>query len=434
MKKYFRLLSLAICLAFVSCKDEVKIAEEFSSLPEEHALYCTEWKTCLENLSLAIKNYQLEKSADDFKELIKVYSELNFDADYSELNSEEQLICKKMSFSVDSARKSLEKLLDVELDNNKFSIIDKQDHLFEGEDESYNYFYKGTKLYVDIKTDGKLTFKIYNADSKNYIKTYNNQSHITDSLEIKNSAIYVMEFLPKGNVYADVNVSAKYKTLEQLTNAKDVKREMVQANANGPRVIKIDGIEMKDLFEEPRKFTLRSQGKSLFSGSSRAIIPIKIPAGTTDLLYRLRISTNEGVSSSDGEFDKNLNENYKEVKFMNITVYEKKEKKNSLLREILYGTEPAREEEAYCNVFVFTNSSQAKKFQDNVPTAQLKYDIDLSLLGTQSCNGRIPCNGMRSIYLGFENERIRFSNYLWLEIVAVSPKIEYHKYVYKIDD
>lgn len=38
---------------------------------------------------------------------------------------------------------------------------------------------------------------------------------------------------------------------------------MVQVNANEPRVIKIDGIEMKDLFEEPRKFTLRSQGKSL---------------------------------------------------------------------------------------------------------------------------------------------------------------------------
>ena len=94
----------------------------------------------VKTLQIVIKNYQLEKSADDFKELIKVYSELNFDADYSELNSEEQLICKKMSFSVDSARKSLERLLDVELDNNKFSIIDKQDHLFEGEDESYDYF------------------------------------------------------------------------------------------------------------------------------------------------------------------------------------------------------------------------------------------------------------------------------------------------------
>lgn len=75
------------------------------------------------------KELSIGKSADDFKELIKVYSELNFNADYSELNSEKQLICKKMSFSVDSARKSLEKLLDVELDNNKFSIIDKQDHL-----------------------------------------------------------------------------------------------------------------------------------------------------------------------------------------------------------------------------------------------------------------------------------------------------------------
>ena len=436
MKILFNLMVLATVVAFTACggEDKVKIAKEFESLPTEYAQYCSEWKSEIEKLDLAIKDYELDKDERAFKKLAELCPDFVFSKDYSDLSEENKIICKKVEYSVDSTRKALERYLDSEIRDMHFSVIDREDFLFEKDDEFYDYFYKGSKIYFDIKIDGKMTVKVYNADSKSYIKTYTNQSHILDSLELKNSAIYLIEFSPKGNVYSDVKVDINYAKIEHLLNKKDVEREMVECQANEQRVIKIDGIQMKNLFEEPRKFTLRSQGKSIFSGSSRATIPINIPAGTTDLLYSLRISTNEGTQSSDGEFNRNLHDVYKEVKFAGKTVYEKTEKKSSILRDLLYGTEPAREEEAYCNVFVFTNSGQAKKFQDNTPTPDLKYDIDLSLMGTQSTNGKIPCKGMRNIYFGFENERFRFSNYLWLEVVAVSPKTEYHKYVYRIKE
>ena len=315
----------------------------------------------------------------------------------------------------------------------RFPLYEVRDNLIEDPSEIMLYLNKGTKIYYEIKSEGQLTVKIHNADAKTTLKTYTNKSHICDSMEIKNSAIYLFEFLPKGGVYVDINIAAQYSETDHLINQKTISKERVEAQSNEFRVIKVDGIKMQNLFEEPRKFTLRSQGKSMFSGSARATIPIQIPAGTTDLLYSLRISTNEGPRSTDGEFDENLDATYKEVKFMDRKVYESKERRTSLLRELLYGNEPAREEEAYCNVFVFTNSTQAKKFQDGAGTTNLNYNIDLSLLGTQSCNGRIPCNGMRTIYLGFENERFRYSNYLWLEVVAVTPQTEYYKYIYRVD-
>ena len=84
-------------------------------------------------------------------------------------------------------------------------------------------------------------------------------------------------------------------------------------------------------------------------------------------------------------------------------------------------------------MFVFGSSSQAKKFQDNKPTNQLSYDINSSIMGMQSCTGRIPVKGRSIIYLGFENERTRYNNYVWVELIAAQPVNEYYKTEYYLE-
>lgn len=438
MRQLFRIMMFVGLIGMAGCssnnEQKVTILEKYASLPEEYAIYCSEMEPILASIHELIKSYETVKDVEIYKSLVALCPSIEFSKDMDGLSAENKLICQKVKNSVDSTRVAVEKYLSNELTEMRFPLYEVRDNLIEEPSEIMLYLNKGTKIYYEIKSEGQLTVKIHNADAKTTLKTYTNKSHICDSIEIRNSAIYLFEFLPKGGVYIDVNIAAQYSETDHLINQKTISKERVEAQSNDFRVIKVDGIKMQNLFEEPRKFTLRSQGKSMFSGSARATIPIQIPAGTTDLLYSLRISTNEGPRSTDGEFDENLDATYKEVKFMDRKVYESKERRTSLLRELLYGNEPAREEEAYCNVFVFTNSAQAKKFQDGKPTTDLNYNIDLSLLGTQSCNGRIPCNGMRTIYFGFENERFRFSNYLWLEVVAVSPQTEYYKYIYRVND
>ena len=85
-------------------------------------------------------------------------------------------------------------------------------------------------------------------------------------------------------------------------------------------------------------------------------------------------------------------------------------------------------------MYVFRNQSAAKQFQDGRKQAsQLNYDVDYSSLGTQSCNGRIPAKGARTIYLAFENERVRYSNYIWVEVLTAVPTTEYHTTKYSVE-
>ena len=56
-----------------------------------------------------------------------------------------------------------------------------------------------------------------------------------------------------------------------------------------------------------------------------------------------------------------------------------------------------------------------------------------STLGTQSCNGRILAKGSKTIYLGFENERMRYANYLWVEAEVVVPNTVYYTTKYTVE-
>lgn len=128
--------------------------------------------------------------------------------------------------------------------------------------------------------------------------------------------------------------------------------------------------------------------------------------GIAERFYNFCISTNESDQSTDGQFCDNVSSTYRKIKFLGRPVYESQSNKSSLIRELLNTNQPEREEEAYCNMYVFKSSEQAKRFQDGAASAELKYDIDWSIMGTQSCNGCIRAKGMKTIYLGFENEQL----------------------------
>ena len=147
----------------------------------------------------------------------------------------------------------------------------------------------------------------------------------------------------------------------------------------------------------------------------------------------MRIDTSESDRSQDGKFHNNLNATYNKVKFLGLPLYERSSS-NGLLNTLLDDNRPIRDEDAYCNMYVFRSQTQAKQFQDGTkPASELSYDVDYSTLGTQSCNGRIPTKGSKTIYLGFENERVRYTNYLWVDADVVVPNTVYYTTKYTVE-
>ena len=294
------------------------------------------------------------------------------------------------------------------------------------------YLKKGEKLYCKIESSSALTAKLYNADTERLIKSYQ-RNKIIDSLTIANTGIYLLEVIPQGKLYANVSLGFRPAESVDIYNRPAICTEQVECKKGDLGAVGVPGIVMRKCFEEPRKFTLRGQIKAAFSGNAKALVAVQVPAGATDILYSMRIATSESSRSEDGKFHDNLTRSYKRIKFLGLPLYEKTTS-NGLLNTLLDDNRPIREEDAYCNMYVFRSQSQAKQFQDGTKSASLlNYDVDYSTVGTQSCNGRIPTKGAKTIYLAFENERMRYTNYLWVEVEAVVPNTVYYRTKYSVN-
>lgn len=365
-------------------------------------------------------------TAEEAIQIVNLTEQLFYDYDPMGKDSLTIAACQQLKDHINTLRPNLLAKVEKLLPSIFVNVANDADHLLDKKELYPVYLMRGDTLYVDIQTERAATLKIYNADAKSCLLTRSGKSSYTEKIDIKNTAIYLVEINPGQTQYASMNIRYTAGSIEHLKNLKTVQQEQVEGKAGDFLVKSVKGIKMKNLFEEPRKFTLRGQLKAAFSGSYRGVVAVQVPSGVSDILYSLRISTNEGDRYSDGKFHDNMETSYKRVKMLGMPVYES-HKGGGLIATLLGENTPVREEDAYINLYVFYDAGQARKFQDGGDPAKIKYNIDYSKMGTQSCNDRIPTRGYKTIYLGFLNERMRYNNYVWLEAVSAVPTTEYFK-------
>ena len=385
-----------------------------------------------EQLEQSVQQLDAEPSLDKLNEVQQLSDNLDFVYDASSLDSAQLVNAKEVTELIRDLKVSVAEYIDEIVKNGYWYLVNNPEELL-GETSEYPvYLERGEKLFVDITTEKPADIRIYNVNSHQLMRSYLGKSRVKDSLAIAFSSVYVVEINPRVRQYASIELTYHPNNIDRLKSPKHVSSKQVEGQKGDFRVQTVKGIQMKNLFEEPRKFTLRGQLKAAFSGSYRAIVAVPVPQGATDILYSLRISTNEPDRSSDGKFHDNMETSYKRIKMLGLPVYES-HGGAGIISTLLGENQPLREEDAYINMYVFFNSAQAKKFQDGTDPAKLQYSIDYSTLGTQSCNGRIPAKGNKTIYLGFLNERMRYNNYVWLEAVSAVPNTEYFRTEYTVE-
>ena len=373
-------------------------------------------------------------SGEEIAELYSTASELYYDYNPIDLKEEQRVACEELKARVAKLRVELPNKAKSQIAKSRVTPWATGDKLFEKTEVFPVYLKRGEKLYWTFVAQKPMTIKVSNYNSRTALKTYAGRHLVNDSLTIEHDAIYLVEVNPQGTQYIDMDVNYKVTDMARLTKVTPIKSEQVECNKGDFGAVAVPGVSMRKVFEEPRKFTLRGQIKATFSGSAVALVAVQVPAGATDILYSMRIATSESDRYSDGKFHDNLNATYKKVKFLGLPLYEKTSS-SGLLTTLLDDNRPLRDEDAYCNMYVFRNQTQAKQFQDGTKyPSQLNYDVDYSTIGAQSCNGRIPTKGSKTIYLGFQNERMRYTNYLWVEADVVVPNTVYYTTKYTVNE
>lgn len=421
------LFLLAVAAVLVSCGSGSRSQVTGKNFDEQCQLTISQ----CDRLGEAVEQLEANPTVELLGEVQQMADELIFDYDPATLDSAQLVAALEVDQLIDELKVSVAGYIDQTVKQGYWYLVNQPEELL-GETTEYPvYLERGEKLFVEIETEKPADVRIYNVNSHQLIRSYLGKARVKDSLAISFSSVYVVEINPRVRQYASVELTYHPNSIDRLNNPKEVSCKQVEGQKGDFRVQTVKGIQMKNLFEEPRKFTLRGQLKAAFSGSYRAIVAVPVPQGATDILYSLRISTNEPDRSDDGKFHDNMETSYKRIKMLGLPVYES-HGGAGIISTLLGENIPPREEDAYINMYVFFSSDQAKKFQDGTDPAKLQYSIDYSTMGTQSCNGRIPAKGHKTIYLGFLNERMRYNNYVWLEAVSAVPNTEYFRTEYTV--
>ena len=416
-----------------SCADSARTTDTNVSLSEREAYRYNKALTALQEVESLGRKASISPTHEVVIELLTKAQKLKYDYNDEGMNVATIMHCDSLVMRINNYKKQVEQFAEKTILQLKgVSLVEIPEQLFTERTYYPVYLKKGEKFYIEIDASSSLTTKLYNSDTERLIKSYT-KSKISDSLRISNTGIYLIEIIPNGKQYASVSLSYRPENTSDISNRPAIYSKKVECNKGDIGAVGVPGITMRKCFDEPRKFTLRGQIKASFSGNSKALVAVQVPAGATDILYTMRIATSESNRSEDGQFHDNLTRSYKRIKFLGLPLYEKSTS-NGLLNTLLDDNRPIRDEDAYCNMYVFRNQSQAKQFQDGTKSASnLNYDVDYSTIGTQSCNGRIAAKGAKTIYLAFENERMRYTNYLWIEVEAVVPNKVYYRTKYKVN-
>ncbi len=436
MKRFLLLFALALAMFSCGSASHSDSDEGTSREMDEAQQFVNDVADRIDVAQQSLQQYSDDKTVENLVKLQEQVQEMNLDYADLDFTEDQRYEMRRAQQRMDSVKRSLQSFVEAEIPSLRVVDYEFEDNLVEdGKTQSYPFYVqKGDSAFYSVNLSAPGTVRLYNADTHKLMKTIQQKSSVSSSFVAPNAAVYLLEVSCKGSHYEDVYIAQSSNNMEHLLNHKTVKTELVDAQKGDFRASPVKGIEMRNVFEEPRKFTLRGQLKIVFAGGNgdRAVVAVPVPSGATDILYSLRISTDEGDRSTDGDFASDLDIRYHEIKFLGLPLYESK-RGSGLIETLLNYKKPVREEDAYINLFVFNDGNQARKFQDGKPIAEVKYNVDYTTLGTQSCNGRIPTRGAKTIYLGFENERVRFNNYVWLEVVGVVPTTDYFKESYSLE-
>ncbi|MBR8713337.1 hypothetical protein [Porphyromonas levii] len=427
----FAFLLQALLISSSGCGKKTQSQNEVILSEREEYRY-DKTHSSVEELTLLLKESESTNSIESFQKFFEGWDSLDYSYNPEGMNSATIAHCENLIEQIRLLKENAKSIINSKISSSeKFYLVSNHNVLIESSKVFPIYLKQGEILSVDASVSESVTVVISNADLRKAIHTRKGKT-INEEIDIDYDGIYLIEILATKPCRANIEIGLQTRNYDSITARPKLVSIEVACNKGDWGAKKVDTIKLKNIFEEPRKFTLRGQLKALFSGNSKATVPLSIPTGATDILYSLRISTSEQSIDSDGKFGDNLAYSYKKIKVLGLPLYEK-EKRRGLLTTLLDGNRPIREEDAYCNLYLFRNQTQAKQFQDGLKkVSELDYDIDFSMVGTQSNNGQIPTQGANHLYLGFENERMRFTNYIWLEVVAIIPTTEYFATHYSI--
>ena len=319
----------------------------------------------------------------EVSEALQLAEEIEFDYDGDVLTDKGRKRFEAMRERIAAVKAKTQAQLSKNAGSDGVSVVRSNGMLIEGRRKFPVYLKSGEELRLTASSYTPFTLKLVNADTRRELRRYASVTEVKDTFSVEFDAVYIVEISMSEADYVRLDLNYQVHDRMRALTRTCLEEQHIESTKDNPQADKVNEIELVKVFTEPRKLTLRGQLKSMFAGNCRALVAVPVPAGATDILYSLRIDTSEKGYHNDGKFHDSLCYSYSKVKFLGLPVYEKtKGRGGSLITKLLDDNRPLRDEDAYCNMYVFYSQAEAKAFQDvTKPISSQAYDVEyLSLI------------------------------------------------------
>lgn len=289
---------------------------------------------------------------------------------------------------------------------------------------------QGDSLKVVFNADQTISSaRIYETKSGRDVKRFRNFKQFEFVFDAYFKSVFDFNLSTSKAIYYDLIIYRKPKDLDSKFTQHSIQKDSIVHEKMVENSVKAFELISESVYYEPQKFTMKN---SFWTGKTPIYAAIEVPKETKYFVYSMVVTgeDNERYNPKGNKLLKEVQIKTSKYRVLGVPVFSSESSSQDLIRDLINSlSTPSREEGQSLDLYFVESQGDLKKFLNN---QSFKYDIDNSVLGTQSRKGIVKRPKSGYSYFIMTPNTGDSEMYVWFDVVALYERAFYYELQYSL--
>lgn len=289
---------------------------------------------------------------------------------------------------------------------------------------------QGDSLKVVFNADQTISSaRIYETKSGRDVKRFRNFKQFEFVFDAYFKSVFDFNLSTSKAIYYDLIIYRKPKDLDSKFTQHSIKKDSIVHEKMVENSVKAFELISESVYYEPQKYTMKN---SFWTGKTPIYAAIEVPKETKYFVYSMVVTgeDNERYNPKGNKLLKEVQIKTSKYRVLGVPVFSSESSSQDLIRDLINSlSTPSREEGQSLDLYFVESQGDLKKFLNK---QSFKYDIDNSVLGTQSRKGIVKRPKSGYSYFIMTPNTGDSEMYVWFDVVALYERAFYYELQYSL--
>lgn len=289
---------------------------------------------------------------------------------------------------------------------------------------------QGDSLKVVFNADQTISSaRIYETKSGRDVKRFRNFKQFEFVFDAYFKSVFDFNLSTSKAIYYDLIIYRKPKDLDSKFTQHSIQKDSIVHEKMVENSVKAFELISESVYYEPQKFTMKN---SFWTGKTPIYAAIEVPKETKYFVYSMVVTgeDNERYNPKGNKLLKEVQIKTSKYRVLGVPVFSSESSSQDLIRDLINSlSTPSREEGQSLDLYFVESQGDLKKFLNK---QSFKYDIDNSVLGTQSRKGIVKRPKSGYSYFIMTPNTGDSEMYVWFDVVALYERAFYYELQYSL--